>query len=189
MTTPKPTSKERNLALKQINLSYHQEQDRLLLRISLADDTEMIMWLTYRMARSLWSLLNKKAALPTSQLLLDEQAPAQAVEQFKQEVQSAETLSKLDFDTEYQHGKEVAIDSIKLVTSLYTIEMERQPTVLVFTCLGGVTVRVNLNQELTVAVCNMLLIASKNASWTLVKANTAAPSLAIMDINTSQVLH
>ena len=48
-------------AIQQINLSYSVEQDRLLLRVGLADNSELLVWLTNRFTRLLWQLLNGEA--------------------------------------------------------------------------------------------------------------------------------
>ena len=40
-------------AIQQINLGYNTEQDRLLLRVGLADNSELLVWLTNRITKQL----------------------------------------------------------------------------------------------------------------------------------------
>jgi len=49
------------MRLHQIRIDYHQEQDRLLLRISTDDGCELRFWLTRRFVKSLWPTLMKMA--------------------------------------------------------------------------------------------------------------------------------
>ena len=58
-------------------------------------------------------------------------------------------------------------------------------------CLEGINVRINLNQELILALCNMLQLSSKEAAWELTGAPpmlvTTTPAIAIEGDN--KVLH
>jgi len=89
-----PTSKNNEATIQQLNIGYNAEQDRLLLRIGLSDDSELVVWLTYRVARQMWQLLNKQAHLPTATSIRPDVPLASAVEQFNKEVKSTETLKK-----------------------------------------------------------------------------------------------
>jgi hypothetical protein len=64
------------------------------LRVGLADNSELMVWLTYRITKQLWQLLNGETHLPTANSIQPETAPQQAVEQFKQELEVTETLQK-----------------------------------------------------------------------------------------------
>jgi hypothetical protein len=151
--------------IQQINLGYNAEQDRLLLRVGLADNSELMVWLTYRITKQLWQLLNGETQLPSATSIQPETAPQQAVAQFKQEMQVAETLQKMDFATEYQPRKEVVNDGAMLAISLIMVNYAEKPSTLEIPCLEGITVRMNLTQELILALCNMLQLSSKEAAW------------------------
>ena len=151
--------------IQQINLSYNAEQDRLLLRVGLADNTELLVWLTYRITKSLWQLLNGETQLPTASSIQVETLPQQAVAKFKQEVEAVETLQKMDFATAYQPRKEVVHDVAMLAISVVLINAVDKPPVLEMPCLEGVNVRMNLTQELTLALSSMLQLSSKEATW------------------------
>ncbi len=181
-------------AIQQLNLGYNAEQDRLLLRVGLADNSELLVWLTYRISKQLWQLLNGEAHIPTATSIQAETPPQQAVEQFKQEMQVAETLQKMDFATEYQPRKEVVNNAAMLAISLVLINYEGKPPSLEIPCLEGVTVRMNLTQELMLALCNMLRLSSKEAAWDIgevVSNRTKEQSISALVVETDEkkVLH
>jgi hypothetical protein len=177
-------------AIQQINLSYSAEQDRLLLRVGLADNSELLVWLTYRITRQLWQLLNGEAHMPTATSIQAETPPEQAVQQFQQEMQAAETLQKMDFVTEYQPRKAVVNDGAMLAISLVLINYEGKPPTLEIPCLEGITVRMNLTQELILALCNMLQLSTKEATWDIGSPVQTQGQVALaVDVGEKKVLH
>jgi hypothetical protein len=154
-------------AIQQINLGYNAQQDRLLLKVGLADNSELVVWLTYRITKQLWQLLNGETHLPTATSIKTETPPQQAAALFKQEAEASETLEKMDFATEYQPRAEIVNDGAMLATSVVIIPRPNKPSSLEMPCLEGITVRMNLNQELVLALCNMLQLSAKEASWDL----------------------
>lgn len=181
-------------AIQQINLSYSAEQDRLLLRVGLADNSELLVWLTNRITKQLWQLLNGETHLPTATSIQAETPPQQAVEQFKQEMQVADTLQKMDFATEYQPRKAVVNDGAMLAISLVLVSYQKKPPTLEIPCLEGITVRMNLTQELILALCNMLQLSCKEAAWELgvithSSAQTQATTPLVADADAKKVLH
>lgn len=154
-------------AIQQINLGYNTQQDRLLLRVGLSDNSELLVWLTQRITKQLWQMLNGQTHLPTATSIQAEAPPQQAVEQFKQEAQAVETLKNLDFTSEYQQRTEVVNNGAMLAISIVIIHFDNRPPSLEMPCLEGVTVRMNLTQELILALCNMLQLSAKEALWSL----------------------
>ncbi len=182
------------VAIQQVNLSYSAEQDRLLLRVGLADNSELLVWLTYRMTKQLWQLLNGETHMPTATSIRLETFPNNAFEQFKQEMKVAETLQKMDFATEYQPHKVVVNDGAMLAISLVLVSDAEKPPTLEIPCLDGIAVRMNLTQELILALCNMLQLSSKEAAWELgaithssSKTQVSTPMTADADVK--KVLH
>ena len=177
-------------AIQQINLGYNAQQDRLLLRVGLADNSELLVWLTYRITKQLWQILNGESHLPTATSIQAETPPQQAVEQFKQEIEATEALKKMDFATEYQARKEVVNDGALLAVSVLMINYSNKPTSLELPCLEGITVRMNLTQELTLALCNMLQLSAKEATWALdTLAATPASAMLVPNDDVKKVLH
>ena len=154
-------------AIQQINLGYNVQQDRLLLKVGLADNSELLVWLTYRITKQLWQMLNGETHLPTATSIKIETPPQQAVALFKQELQVAETMRKMDFATAYQPRTDIVNDSTMLAIAVLIIHHENKPSSLEMPCLEGINVRMNLTQELILALCNMLQLSAKEAEWDL----------------------
>jgi hypothetical protein len=188
-TEQKLPEQQTNIAIKQINLAYHQEQDRLLLRVGLSNDTELVLWLTYRIAKSIWALLNGGAKVASNKPTPSPQNPQSAVAQFHEEVKIADTMKKLDFVTEYEPPKEKLNKEVMLAINVSLIEDEKQPKVLEIVCLEGMNIKLNLNQEITLAICNMLQLTSKEAHWQLGESNATSSTMVMSEGKTKQVLH
>lgn len=191
MTTEiEPIQHQQVAAIQQINLGYNAEQDRLLFRVGLNDNTELLVWLTSRITQLLWTLLTGEAHLPTANSIQADSPPEQAVAQFKQEMQAADALQKMDFKTEYQPRPEVRNDGAMLAINAVLVRVDDKPPSLELPCLEGVSVRINLNPELTLAMCNMLQLATKEAGWAI-NAIVAAPAQSPIAIQNDdkKVLH
>lgn len=176
--------------IQQINLGYNAEQDRLLFRIGLSDNTELLVWLTHRITQLLWSLLTEESHMPTATSIQTETSPEQATEQFKQEAQAVDALQKMDFTTAYQERPQVRNDGAMLATNALLIHADQKEPSLELPCLEGISVRMNLNPELMLAMCNMLQLACKEAAWTISTKSLNQPSSPI-EVNTDikKVLH
>ena len=172
---PPVSAQKTDVAIQQLNLSYIADQDRLLLRVGLSDNSELTVWLTYRITRLIWQLLNVEAHLPSANSIQAGTPPEQAVQQFQQEVQTAAALQKMDFHSLYTPREEVVNNQPMLVTNVLLHNLEGQPQGLEMPCLEGISVRINLNQELILAICNMLQLSCREAAWNITHA---APMLA-----------
>lgn len=151
--------------IQQLNLGYNAQQDRLLLRVGLSDDSELLLWITYRIARQLWQLLSGETNLPTADSIQPDVPAANAVEQFKLEAQAAEALHKMDFATKYQPRKEIRNDGALLAISL---ELSGEGIKhLDIACVEGVTVGMNLPPALVLAMCNMLQLSMRESGWNI----------------------
>lgn len=181
---PLPEAPKPHASIQQLNLSYNIEQDRMLLRVGMNDDSELVLWLTYRIARQLWQLLNHDAHLPTATSIRPEVTPSQAVEQFNKELQSAETLKKMDFATQYQPRKEKRSEEFLLATGL-KISGNKVKNLQVI-CLNNLTVSMSLGPELVLGLCQMLQAAVKQSGWDL---GVAAVTMPIPKIDETKVVH
>jgi len=178
----KPTEKTPEAGIQQLNLSYDKVQDRLLFRVGLSDNSELALWFTYSFSRELWAALNAEAHLPESKQFMNDEI-AEDVEQFQQEMEAAEALEQLDFETEYAPRETVRNDGVMLATG-FTLSGDAKR--LDITCLEGVVANIVLTNELLLATCNMLQLAAKEAGWEL---TTVTPSIMIEDTTAPKVLH
>lgn len=161
--------------IQQLNLGYNIQQDRLLLRVGLSDDSELLLWITYRIARQLWQLLSGETHLPTADSIQPDAPAASAVEQFKLEAQTAEALKQMDFATQYQPRKEIRNDGALLAVGLKLSGEHIKH--LDIACLEGVTVGINLPPALVLALCNMLQLSVKESGWHIGAKVAPAPVL------------
>ena len=185
-----PAINKPEAAIQQINLGYNTEQDRLLLRVGLADNSELLVWLTNRITKQLWQLLNAEVNLPTATSIQAETPPEKAVAQFKQEIQTVEALQKMDFVTEYQPRKAVVNNGAMLAIGLMLVTYQEKPPTLEIPCMEGVTVRINLTQELILALCNMLQLSTKEAGWDInLPIQTQEQKALAVDVDANKVLH
>lgn len=134
----------------------------------------------------MWQLLGNEAHLPTTHSIGAETLPEQAVAQFKQEVQAAETLQNMDFSTEYKLRTELVNDGFLLAKDVKLQVISKHITSLEMACVEGVTVRMNLTQELSLALCNMLQRSASEASWQLGLV-VSVPSINV--VSEAKVLH
>ncbi len=192
MTAPiSPEAQKPEAVIQQLNLGYNPQQDRLLLRVGLSDDTELLLWITYRIARQIWQMLSGETHLPTADSIQTDMPAASAVAQFQQEAQATEALKQMDFATKYQPRKEIRNDGALLAIDLKlsgdTIKH------LDVVCLEGVTVGINLPPALVLALCNMLQLSVRESGWSIGgKTQTQAASDAEkpLVVNTgNKVLH
>ena len=179
-------TKPTEAAIQQLNLGYNSEQDRLLLKVGLSDNSELVVWLTYRIVKVLWQLLGNNTHLPTAHSIATETLPDQALAQFKQEVKAVETLQKMDFSTQYKPRTALVNDGFLLAKEVQLHLTSQQITSLEMACVEGVTVRMNLTQELVLALCNMLQRAANEATWQL---GAAASLPAINVVAGAKILH
>ncbi len=149
--------------LRQVNVTYDNTEDRLLLRVSTSDGKEYRAWCTRRYTRLLLEQLEK---------LFESEVDAQQVvpEQARKEV------------ARMKHGGEVAEDSFKqpyeedadtfplgeegvLLTALRYNIQESGVVAMNLSCSDGRGMTLNLNHKLRHQVYELLRRASERAAW------------------------
>ncbi len=175
-----------NVGIQQLNLVYDVNQDRLLFRVGLFDNSELQLWMTNRVAKQIWQLLSGKTHLPTANSIAPQASPGEAVAQFQQELQATEALQKMDFATEYAPRTQVKNDGPMLAIGATLTNETPEKTTLHLACIEGMTINMNLNRELILAMCNMLHLSTKESGWEI-----GAPAvIPIVAVKTEQkVLH
>lgn len=179
-----PETPKSQATIQQLNLGYNIEQDRMLLRVGLSDDSELVLWLTYRICKQLWQLLNVDTHLPTATSIKPQALPGEAVEQFNKELKTAETLKKMDFATQYQPRKEKRSEEALLAIGL-KISGGRVKNLQVI-CLNNLTVGMNLGPELVLGLCQMIQAGVKQSGWDLGAAPAALP---VTELDEAKVVH
>lgn len=185
-------------SVQQINLSYDSQQDRLLLKAAVNNDQEVRVWLTYRVTRQMFAILNREAHLPVLSSA-DEVAvsfgnttsPQKATRQFQQEADAVHSLESMDFETAYQQREPVVSDQELLVVEARFISINDRLNHMQLVCKDGMNVNMGLNKELVLAISRMLQVASKDAGWHLPahKEPDTVSSIVMQVPTEKQVLH
>ncbi len=176
-------------AIEQINLGFNEQEDRLLLKLGLADKTEVAVWITRRICKVMWSLLQNTSStiLPaTSPLTATPDSKHQAIENFALEVAEQKKIDNLDFQSEYIADRNTRTDAPMLAVQCVIISNENNPPHLELQCTNGQAVKIVLSNELVYAVTNMMQLATREAGWDLLMP----PNNTKITLNPSQqVLH
>lgn len=175
-------------AIEQLNLGYNQLEDRLLLKVGMADQSEIALWITRRVCKELWHLLQESheqmvsmlkesdplleadeaekkveaIALPAPKML--KKAKVAATDPMKNNLRHNETM---DFNQTYAANRKPLADSPILVMSCEIKAGVDQKNSLSFKAKAGEVVTMGLTLELVVALTNMMQLATKEASWDL----------------------
>jgi len=192
-------------SIQQINLGYNQQEDRLLLKVGMADQSELSLWITRRICKDLWHLLqnshgqflNRPQAVMKNTEDLDEALPAPimlpkngqkkpVIAAFTQEQAAQKSLEVIDFSTEYETNRKALFEAPVLVVQCTVALTEIQTSHLIFQAYQGESIKMGLTLELLVALTNMMQLATREAGWDLLllQNNTNLNST-----QTAQVLH
>jgi hypothetical protein len=151
--------------IQQLNLSYDKLEDRLLLKLGLADDTEVAVWLTRNLVKVLWPMLQSSSLMPlmAPDTFTVETQPI--LEEFAR-VAEPSAPKKMNFSESYKADRvprtpQPVLPSDCRLLSLdegkkYRLELEARDVY---------TVRIPLSTEITQALTNMLQLATKEAAW------------------------
>ena len=180
-------------AIEQINLSFNEQEDRLLLKVGLADKTEVSVWITRRLCKTLWGLLHGvvPTLLPTAQLfdapaIATPEAKNEAVENFTREASEQKRMENLDFKTGYLSDREPRSNAPLLAAQCLVVGEVNASPKLELQCTNGQSVNIALTTELVHAITNMMQLATREAGWDLVMT---ADAREVIVVPAHQTLH
>lgn len=180
-------------AIEQINLSFNEPEDRLLLKVGLADKTEVAVWITRRVCKVMWNLLHgvTNTLAPTAtqfaaSAIATPEAKSEAIESFTREAIEQKKIENLDFKSEYIPDRQPRSDLPMLATQCLIISLDNLPQQLELQCTNGQSVKIALTNELVHAVTNMMQLATREAGWDLM---TAVDSREVTIIPAHQTVH
>ena len=147
--------------LRQINIQYEPEQDRLLMRISSGANEEVALWLTRRCVKLLWpALVNLAGSDPD--LLTQSQEAKSALLGIRHE----EALARADFSRPYEAPAEHPLGTEPiLVAKVQARRAEEGAFVLTLLPNKGQGVNLALDEKLLHSVCGLLQKVASNAEW------------------------
>lgn len=167
-----------NAAIQQINISYNPVEDRLLLKIGFSDDAELAIWLTRRLARGMWQLLQRNEG---AQGVSGPAAAPSAGSTGRPVV-----AKKLDFASEYKPRTTINQHEILLAKDCVLLKTADGQAVLELVCSNGQSVKLALASGLSLALVSMLQLVGKETEWGLpMGLHAPVPDT----IQTSTVLH
>ena len=182
--------------IEQLNFTFDTDQDRLLFRVGLSDNTELSVWLTRRIAKSIWGWLH------TSKSSLDE--PVQVftinaeggLEEIQSNIISAiqanpaalaqNTSVNMDFETQYRGDRVPRLLLPLLAVASRVVTDSASQFVFELSARDGQVVNIALSLELKVAFTNLLQMAFKEAAWDI---QAQSSHFVTPPVSTSQVLH
>ena len=161
-------------AIEQINLGFNEPEDRLLLKVGLADKTEVAVWITRRVCKVMWGLLygvtNTFAPTATqfaAPAIATREAKGEAIESFSREASEQKKIENLDFKSEYLIDRQSRSDAPMLAAQCLMVALDNLPPQLELQCTNGQSVKIALTNELVHAVTNMIQLATREAGWDL----------------------
>jgi len=174
-------------AIEQINLGFNDQEDRLLLKLGLADKTEIVVWITRRICKAMWSLLqsSNNSLLPASEQAAKPTNKDQAIESFTREAAEQKSMENMDFKSEYIADRQTRSEEPMLAVQCVVVASDNQPPQLELHCKNGQIVKMALTNELVHAITNMLQLTTREAGWDLLMT---ANNTQITLIPTRQVL-
>jgi len=101
------------MRLHQIRIDYHQEQDRLLLRVSTDEGSELRFWLTRRFVKGLWPALIKMAEVVGEARAQPDPTVRKAMLEFEHE----KAVRQADFATPYKAASNLPLGAEPLLVT------------------------------------------------------------------------
>ncbi len=150
----------KNASIEQLSISYNAVEDRLLFKIGLSNNHELSVWLTRRVAKSLSELFDKT---PLATAIAE--TATQQNSHIAQEMSKNAVSQNLDFSTDYQPRKPIQTGQSLLVHQCQILTPQDQAMNLDLLCTNEQNVNLVLNDELLMALTNMLQRAISQANW------------------------
>ena len=187
---------EQPAVIEQLNLAFDLEQDRMLFKVGLSDNTELAIWITRRIAKSISAWLQgSQAAVDASMQVLVMNAQG-GLDEVGAKIMSASAITpealiktstqNLDFSAQYQPNRKSRLAETMLAIACKVLTDNATQFVVEFSAKDGINAQIAFNAELKIAFGNMLQLASKEAVWDIgVQASHFIPPA----VTSSQVLH
>lgn len=156
-----------DVSIQQLNLGYDGLEDRLLLRLGLTDNTEVAIWITRKMVKIMWSMLqsSQMASLLSPDAFAPEAQPI--LEEIARTVEPG-MPRKMDFSETYKPGRQPRTQQPILPSDCRLVSLDQgKKHRIELEAKDAYTVRIALTPEISQALINMLQLATKEAVWDL----------------------
>ena len=184
---------QRESAIEQINLGYNHPEDRLLMRIGMTDKSEVSLWISRRICKVMWSLLQniKSGVSPVYQPnaippVSDSANKELVLASFAQQANEQKSIENMDFHSAYMADRAAVSEQPLLVVDCTLVAPKDKAAYFSMQCANTQMVKIALNHELIFAMTNMLQLSTREAGWDLKMEDTQPETIQHM---TQQVLH
>ncbi len=162
--------------LKQLQVRFEAEQDRLRLRIRTSDDAVLQAWLTRRLVARLWPHLEQALAANADVSAQDSDEARRAVKDFQREG----ALQKSDFSKPFEEGTNLLGDEPLLVAKATLGRDEDHPGVHVLRLepKDGRGLNLRLPEAILHTLCELIRRAVAKADWGIELAAAPPPASA-----------
>ena len=161
-------------AIEQINLGYKSQEDRLLLRLGLADQSEVAVWISRRVCKVMWGLLQNLPGAPSTltpqsavSTMADLANKDLALTNFARDADKQKAIESMDFKSAYNADRQHRTEMPLLAVQCVMVSPDNEPAYLALLCLNNQTVKIALNNQLVHAIINMLVLTNREAGWDL----------------------
>lgn len=162
------------MQLRQINMEYQAEQDRLVMRISSGASQEVLLWLTRRCVKLLWQALT--GLVRTIPEIATQSHPEARSALMGMRHESA--LANSDFSQPYQGAKEHPLGETPILVARIQTRTEGANFVLSLLPSNGQGVNLSLDERLLHSVCGLLRKVVEKAEWDMQLVMPGAPAVA-----------
>jgi len=153
------------MKLRQINIEYNAEQDRMLMRIASGESQEVLLWLTRRCVKLLWQVLSQLArSVPDIATQSHPEAKTALIGMRHQDA-----IAKTDFSKPYEaSAKEHPLGSEPiLVARIQSRRNDNGSFMLTLLPLKGQGINLNLDEPLLHSLCGLLSKIAAGTDWGL----------------------
>jgi hypothetical protein len=144
------------MSIRQFNAGYQPDEDRILLRVTLAGDEEFRFWLTRACLRGFFRQID-------AWLRPDDASASAAIQAFQREA----GVARADFRTPLKPGERFPLGETPLLVKSIAIDAADKVVHVTFRLAGNQQANFNINDEILASVHAMLKQAVVAADWGL----------------------
>ncbi|CAB5495167.1 hypothetical protein THERMOT_256 [Bathymodiolus thermophilus thioautotrophic gill symbiont] len=164
--------------IHQMQISYSNQEDRLILSINSKENEELRLFLTRRIVASFWEILNKtishslSIATPNDILKPKDGQPEsqkkQMEQKMEQQIQHQNIIEKSDYETPFNNGNKFPVGEAPILVEKITINVyENNNTALIFESNNGQNINLNLNPQLLHNLSDLLIRVMPSTNWNI----------------------
>ena len=150
-------------AIRQLQMSYSPEEDRILLRLNTSSHEEFRFWLTRRYSMMLLQALKAHRAADPDVSIQPTSDAKKAVQEFKQEAAN----SQGNFQDDFKASDKFPLGDSPVLAHKLVYKVEGSKLVLTIEPRSGQGITIVLDAQLNFNVSKLLKSASESAKWEL----------------------